>query len=133
MTVVVDASTCVAALTDDGVAGRWAEDMLSRTPLAAPQLILVEATNVLRRLAVSGKLDDENASAAHRDLMTLSIDLYPFEPLADRVWALRHNVSSYDAWYVALAEVLDAPLATLDRRLVNAPGAHCRFLSTDDG
>lgn len=131
MTIVVDASACVAALTDDGPTGRWAEEVLLQTPIVAPQLILVEATNVLRRLAASGTLDDVDASAAHRDLMTLPIDLYPFAPLADRIWALRHNVSSYDAWYVALAERLNAPLATLDQRLVNAPGTRCRFVSAD--
>ena len=131
MTIVIDASACVAALTDDGPAGRWAEDVLSRPPVVAPQLLLVEATDVLRRLVASGRLDDGDASAARHDLMSLPVDLHAFEPLADRVWALRHNVSSYDAWYVALAERLDAPLATLDRRLVGASGALCRFMSVD--
>ena len=131
MTVVVDASTCVAALTDNGLEGRWAEDVVSRASIAAPQLVLVESTNVLRRLAGSGALSDLEASGAHRDLMTLALDLYPFEPLADRVWALRQNLSSYDAWYVALAEALDAPLATLDGRLMNAPGPRCAFVTAE--
>lgn len=129
--VVIDASTCVAALTDNGPEGRWAEGVLLGTPIVAPQLILVESTNVLRRLASSGKLSDLDSSAAHHDLMTLVLDLYPFEPLAARVWALRHNLSSYDAWYVALAEAMDAPLATLDKRLINAPGPRCGFVSAD--
>ena len=99
--------------------------------MSAPQLILVESTNVLRRLETSGKLSALDASTAQRDLLTLPVDLYPFEPLAQRVWALRHNLSSYDAFYVALAEVLKMPLATLDRRLVNAPGPQCDFLSEE--
>ena len=129
MTVVIDASTCIAALVDNGPEGRWAESLLIRTPLVAPQLILVESSNVLRRLTTSGRLSDLEASTAHRDLMTLAVDLFPFEPLSDRVWALRFNLSSYDAWYVALAEALDAPLATLDQRLINAPGPRCEFIS----
>ena len=128
MTVVVDASTCIAALVDTGPEGRWAESVLLGSPAIAPQLILVESTNVLRRLASSGKLSDLDASTAQRDLTTLALDLYPFEPLSDRVWALRFNLSSYDAWYVALAEALDAPLATLDRRLANAAGPACEFI-----
>jgi len=133
LTTVIDASACVAALTDLGANGRWAEAILSGSPVVAPQLLLVESANVLRRMAGSGKLSDEGSSAAYQGLMSLPIDLYPFEPLSDRVWALRHNLTSYDAWYVALAEALDAPLATLDKRLINATGPRCGFLSPADG
>ena len=65
------------------------------------------------------------------DLARLPIDLYPFEPVAQRVWELRDTVSAYDAWYVALAEALDVPLATLDTRLAKAPGPRCAFLVPD--
>jgi len=64
---------------------------------------------------------------AQKDLCTLELSLVPFEAFAERVWQLRRNVSSYDAWYVAVAEALDLPLATLDRRLSRAPGPSCRF------
>ncbi len=131
MTVVIDASTCVAALVDGGAEGRWAESVLLDAAPIAPALMLVESTNVLRRLTSSGKLSDLDASSAHQDLMGLTVDLYTFEPFSDRVWALRFNLSSYDAWYVAVAEALDAPLATLDRRLVNAAGSKCRFVSPE--
>lgn len=47
---------------------------------------------------------------------------------AERIWELRHNVEIFDGWYVALAEALDAPLATLDTRLAKASGLRCRFL-----
>jgi predicted nucleic acid-binding protein len=57
------------------------------------------------------------------------LELFSFEPFAERVWVLRHNVTSYDAWYVALAEVLRLPLATLDERLVKAKGPTCNFLT----
>lgn len=47
----------------------------------------------------------------------------------DGAWALRHNLTAYAAWYVAVAELLDAPLATLDQRLVTSPGPTCRFMT----
>ena len=62
------------------------------------------------------------------DLLGRDISLYPFAPFADRVWELRRNLTSYDAWYVAIAEFLDCPLVTLDRRLARAPGLSCRIV-----
>jgi predicted nucleic acid-binding protein len=73
-------------------------------------------------------LTELEATAAAQDLLSLAIVLLPFEPFAERVWRLRRNVTSYDAWYVAVAEAFDAPLATLDRRLRRATGVSCRFL-----
>ena len=61
--------------------------------------------------------------------MQLDIDLFSFEPFADRVWELRHNVTSCDAWYVALAEALKLPLATLDEALAKSNGIACEFLT----
>jgi len=57
---------------------------------------------VLRRLTAGGKISDLEGSMSHRDLMSRPITLLPFDPFAERVWALRNNVSSYDAWYVAM-------------------------------
>ena len=128
MTVVIDASACVAALVDAGPDGRWAEGVFDGRSPVAPQLLLVESTNVLRRLTASRQLADLDASMAHRDLLSLPVELYPFAPFARRVWTLRHNLSAYDACYVALAEALDAPLATLDRKLTNVPGVRCEFM-----
>jgi predicted nucleic acid-binding protein len=62
-------------------------------------------------------------------LVELGVKLHPFEPFTARVWELRDTVGAYDAWYVALAEALDAPLATLDLRLASAPGPRCAFLT----
>ena len=110
VTVVVDAAprSCIAALVDNGPDGRWAESLLLEGTAVAPQLpppLLVESTNVGEgfdgwRTRGGQALRWLDASAAHRDLMALTLDLYPFEPLSDRVWALRFNLSSYDAWYV---------------------------------
>ena len=62
---------------------------------------------------------------AQHDLLRLPLELWPYEPVAERVWDLRHNLSTYDGWYVALAELLEAPLATADLRLARAPGLRC--------
>ena len=59
----------------------------------------------------------------------VNIELFPFEPFADRIWELRHNVTSYDAWYVAIAEALKLPLATLDEPLSKSNGVTCKFLT----
>jgi len=128
MSVVVDASVLVAATTDTGAEGRWAEHVVAEGDLVAPHLVLVEATNILRRLERTRELTEAEASAAHDDLLGLEMLLVPFEPFGTRVWALRPNVTSYDAWYVAVAEAFDVPFATLDRRLSRASGPACRFL-----
>ena len=128
MSAVVDASVLVAAVVDTGPEGLWAERIVSDPPLAAPALVLAEASNVLRRLESSERLTRLEATAAHQDLLRLDIELFPFEPFAGRIWQLRHNVTCYDAWYVAVAEALDLPLATLDQSLRRASGPECRFL-----
>ena len=61
--------------------------------------------------------------------MQLDIELFPFEPFASRIWELRHNVTSYDAWYVAIAEALNLPLATLDEPLSKSTEVTCKFLT----
>lgn len=126
MTLVIDASTLVAALVDSGPDGRWAEKLLT-SDLAAPHLLPVEVANVLRRAANAGEITDDIASLAHADLLDLRVTLVAYETVAVRAWELRHNLTAYDAWYVAVAELLNAPLATLDQRLVNASGPTCDF------
>ena len=61
--------------------------------------------------------------------MQLDIELFPFEPFASRIWELRHNVTSYDAWYFAVAEALNLPLATLNEPLSKSNGVTCKFLT----
>lgn len=129
MSAVVDASVLVAVLVDSEHDGPWAEEAISTGPLAAPEQALVEATNILRRQELRDILTRLEATAAHRDLLRLDLDLYPFTPFADRVWELRANLTSYDAWYVALAEALDWPLLTLDRRISRATGPLCQVVT----
>ncbi len=127
MIFVPDATAAVAALVDDGAVGRWAAELLSTGPLVAPHLLPAEVANVLRRRALAGAISDELASEAHAALDRLDVRLVPYGHVAERAWALRGAVTAYDAWYVAVAEDLDVPLVTLDRRLARAPGPRCAF------
>jgi predicted nucleic acid-binding protein len=129
MSLVVDAGFVVAALVDSGPVGTWAEELLAHEELAAPHLMPVEAANVLRRAAFSGEITADTAVLAHADLVSLRVELFSYEPFATRVWELRENVTSYDAWYVALAESLNAQLATVDLRLAKATGPRCTFVT----
>jgi predicted nucleic acid-binding protein len=127
MTLVVDASVVVSALVDDGPVGRWAEGIVFSGGLAAPHLMPAEVGNVLRRAVIAGDLSDEIASMAARDLVQLDVELFPYEPLSGRVWELRRHLTIYDAWYVALAEALEAELATLDLRICRSGISRCGF------
>ena len=129
MTVVVDASLVVAALVGEGHDATWAEGLLAGERLIAPHLMPVEAANVLRRAALVGDISADVASLGHADLVALRVGFVRYRPFAGRVWELRRNVTAYDAWYVAVAEAADVPLATLDARLIAATGPRCRFLS----
>lgn len=128
MTVVVDASVLVAALVDSGPEGQWAESAVTEGMLAGPELALAECSNILRRLERAGDITRLEANCAQRDLMGLDIELFPYSPFARRVWTLRSNLTSYDAWYVAVAEALGCPLITLDRKLARAAGPACEII-----
>lgn len=127
MTIVVDASVVLAALVDRGAGGAWARAALRDHDPAAPTHLHVEVSNVLRRAVLAGRIGRDTATLVHRDLVQIPVAVFPFEPLGDRVWELHPTVTAYDAVYVALAEVLDAQLWTLDQRLASASGPRCAF------
>ena len=113
--IVIDASAMIEALV-----GRDADDELLdalQTSVHAPHLLDVEVLSVLRGLTLAGKLKPKTAAQARNDYFSLAIARYELQGLADRVWELRHNHTTYDACYLALAEALDAPLYTCDRKL----------------
>jgi predicted nucleic acid-binding protein len=132
LSAVIDASVLVTALIKPGAHGEWAEAIVAGGSLHAPEHALAEATNVLRRLELAGEITKAEASAAHEDLMQLDVELFSFVPFAERVWDLRHNLTSCDAWYVALAEALGLPLATLDLRLAKTKGLACDFVTPEN-
>jgi predicted nucleic acid-binding protein len=127
--IVVDASAVVMLLADATGIGKWVASQLTDRRIAAPSLMPYEVANALRRRALAADLDVATADTAHADLRNLQWDGWPHSRLADRSWELRGAVSYYDASYIALAELLDAPLLTLDRRLARAPGPRCAFLT----
>ena len=75
-----------------------------------------------RRLVRDRQLSEDRAADARADFAALTITRYEHTVVADRVWELRHSLTAYDATFVALAELLDAPLVTFDARLARAPG-----------
>jgi len=118
---VVDAGVIVEL-----VAGGLDPDRLGVEDLAAPHLLDSEVTHVLRGLVLRGVLTDEQAVVAMGGFAELAIVRYPADWLRPRMWALRHNLSAYDATYVALAEMTAATsLLTTDVRLANASGVRC--------
>lgn len=127
-TAVLDSSALVALLADGGSVGDWVAMVVTDVALAAPHLALFEAANILRRQQLAGELDATAATLAHQDLLALPIQLWPYSLLAERSWQLREHVTGYDAAYVTLAELLDVPVVTLDRRLGRAPGLRCPVL-----
>jgi predicted nucleic acid-binding protein len=123
--VVCDASALVALLLDGGPGGQWTAARLRGAALCAPALAAFEAANVIRRHELAGIVSADQAAQAHVDLLDLAIEQWPYELLAARAWQLRRNLSIYDAVYVALAELADATLVTLDRAIAGAPGVRC--------
>jgi predicted nucleic acid-binding protein len=123
--IVVDASVVAPALGDDGADGDRARTRLRGERLAAPHLIDLEVVSVWRRQAAAGLMDARRADLALQDLADLPLKRAAHEALIDRCWQLRHNMTIYDAAYVALAEALDVPLVTSDRRLQRASGSRC--------
>ena len=130
--MIVDASVVTAALTNQASVGRWARAVVAVGGLQAPHVMPAEVCQALRRLVVRGDISVQKAEVAFGDLGALDSALHGFEPFAMRVWELRDTVSAYDAWYVALAEALDVPLATLDARLARVAGTRCTFLVPGD-
>ncbi|MGH9115653.1 MAG: type II toxin-antitoxin system VapC family toxin [Acidimicrobiales bacterium] len=124
--IVVDASVLAAALGDDGADGGEARSRLGGEALAAPELIDLEVSSVLRRLLAAGRLPTRRAELALSDLLALPLRRVPHRPLMSRCWSLRDNLTTYDAAYVALAEQLDVTLVTSDLRLSRAPGLRCK-------
>ena len=121
--IVLDASALVELLLSTA-AGRTIATRIADPALAlhVPHLADIEVAQALRRYAMDGELAAGDARVALEDLQSLDLQRHAHEPLLERVWELRQNLSAYDAVYVALAEVLDTVLLTCDRRLARAPG-----------
>jgi predicted nucleic acid-binding protein len=125
--IVVDASAVLETLLRTAKAEAVDDRLFNRSQtLHAPHLLDVEVAQVLRRFAANGQIDGERGRTALADLADFPLRRYPHDFLLPRVWDLRKNLTAYDAIYIALAEALDAPLLTCDRRLASAPGHQAR-------
>ncbi|MGH9293896.1 MAG: type II toxin-antitoxin system VapC family toxin [Acidimicrobiales bacterium] len=120
--LVIDTSAAVEALVAREPPPGLVERLASDGDLHAPHLIDVEVLHALRRLNLGGELSDDRAEDARFDFSELSLVRYPHAELGDRIWQLRRNLTAYDATFVALAERLEVPLVTCDRRLGQAAG-----------
>jgi predicted nucleic acid-binding protein len=121
--IVLDASAAIEWLLQTSTGQRVEQQIFSQSEsLHAPHLLDVEIIQVLRRLVRERVISAVRADQAITDLLDLRINRYPHFVLLPRIWQLRHNLSAYDAAYVALAEELDAILLTSDARLASASG-----------
>jgi predicted nucleic acid-binding protein len=127
--IVIDSSVLVAALLADQDFGVWAAQTVAGFDLGAPSIAAFEGANIIRRHAAAGLIDARVAAAAHRDLALLTVDYWPYHAVAARCWELRHNLTIYDAAFVAMAEATQSPLYTLDQRLAAASGPTCEFVT----
>ena len=118
-------SVLATALADDTDDGDRARARLRGEALAAPDLVDLEVTSVLRRRLAGNHIDSRRADLALTDLLALPLERVPSLRLISRCWELRDNLSVYDGAYVALAEALAVPLVTADARLARATGPQC--------
>jgi predicted nucleic acid-binding protein len=123
---VLDASVVTDALVVSGPDGEAARAALGHEDVVhAPYVMEAEVVSAFRGMVRRGDIDAATARTAISQLGRMRIARYSLAPFLDRVWALRDNVTVYDAWYVAVAEALETRLITQDLRLVNAAGVRC--------
>ena len=129
---VVDASVFISALTNQDGRGDWAGNQVREQRILSTALMPAEVNNALRRMELAGDITPADARAAREEFSSFRLELFSFARFSDRVWALRRNLTCYDAWYVALAEWLRRPLVTVDYRLSRAAGPECAFVTPPD-
>jgi predicted nucleic acid-binding protein len=126
--IVLDASAVVELVLGTAV-GRSIAERIAQPALGlhAPHLLDVEVAQVVRRYVLGGQVTEERGRRALDHLMALDVERHPHDALLARIWALRANLTAYDAAYVALAEALGAPLLTRDRGLAGSAGHTARI------
>jgi predicted nucleic acid-binding protein len=120
--IVVDASVLLEVLLQTHASGAVEARLFEGSILHAPHVLDLEVAQVLRRYQRAGELSGRRGQEALQDLAGFRIERYPHHLFLQRIWALRANATAHDACYLALAEALDAPLVTRDRRLAGVPG-----------
>ena len=123
--LIIDASCLYEVVADGSKAEVARVRMRSDSDLAAPYLIDAEVLGVIRRDLMLGRIDPTAAHQAVEDLRDWPGERFGHRVLMARVWGLRERIRTWDAFYVALAEALDATLLTFDERLARAAGFAC--------
>ncbi len=122
MVAVLDASAVVELVLGTRSGARIMQRIFDPgISLHGPELLDLEVLHVLRRYERTGAVSPNRADEAYRNLLDLDVRRHGHEPLLSRVWRRRHNLTAYDAAYVTLAEILEAPLLTTNRRLAGVP------------
>ena len=125
---VIDASVFADALLVAGPTGDHARDAVAaEQELHVPEIFSTEVLSAIRGLALAGQISTGRARRAMEQLASVRLERYPIEPFIDRVWELRHNLTVYDAAYVALAEGLETTFVTADQRVAAAAGPRCEI------
>ena len=126
--IVVDASAALEVLLCTPAAAVVEKRLFEPgAALCAPHLIDLEVAQVVRRYALSGEITPIRGEQALTDFAGFPIARYPHDVLLPRIWQLRENLTAYDAAYVALAETLNMPLLTRDRKLAVSTGHRARI------
>ena len=126
--IVVDASI-VYEVVGQGVHRDIAlSTLLTHDDVVTPAILDAEVLGIIKRDRDRGLLDETGAALAVNDLLSWPGERFAITPLVERVWDLRANVRVWDAFYVALAEALGAPVMTMDQRLARASGPRCEFV-----
>ena len=118
--IVLDASAAIDWLLQTSAGQRIESRIYSRgESLHAPHLLDLEVAQALRRLVHEDAVSAERATQAIQDMLDLRVTRYPHFVFLSHIWRMRHNLSAYDAAYLALAEEISATLITRDRRLAS--------------
>lgn len=126
--IVVDASVLVGVVAEDGDEARQTRLEIAGRRLLAPEVVDLEVASAVRRARRAGRIGAGRAMQALAELAFLPISRVSHTMLLDRIWSLRDNLTVYDAAYVALAGLMEAPLYTRDARLARAPGLACEVV-----
>lgn len=121
--IVLDASAAIEWLLQSSTGVKIDQRIFSASEsLHAPHLLDIEVAQVLRRYVRDKMITAQRGQEALEDFGDLPLSRYPHDFLIPRIWELRATLTAYDAAYVALAELLDAPLLTCDGKIASAPG-----------